>query len=804
MQIKKLEFLPIFIFSIVSIIIIAVNKTFWEDESLYAESTAELFNNFSFFPSIDSNIQNHALTKLALFPYFIFAKLFGPYEYVFRMVSFIFGFFTLFFTIKLIKIIYHKVDILNLIALSIFPPFILASTENITIIWLLFFCVSFIYFYLKFYLRKLSFKKLFVYTIIISIFSPILPLLFSIFLIFNFIFNLKSLKNKRYLYELKLLFATFIIIGYFILQTGFFYLDWDDILLVFLKFPYQIVRIFNLFISYFSYYFFIPIFLLPLILFNLKNIKYRFVLFFFLSIFIFLSLLSTLLELVYSYPTRGIIILSFIYLILLQPNNKSKKFFLLPTVILVFLYIIHLIPFVTNHSLYLENNILSFKDLNYIKYENIRWYEEKSKERIMIQFDGKFECFSIDLNKKPSKIILTYFDLRHFGDFKIPYNYSWEDNMLYLSFEPPFKELNNHTIFIYFSSEKPENESYDFKNCTIIKSYKLQKKQNNLINFFNENIFNFKTHPLFHEDYDWKHLAIFLNESIKERRIIGNHIDFYVSLPSALKYYLSYYNLSLGKKFFDLHRNVIKDGLKNVTEILNEKWYGERWFVTDNSRYWWQLRENEKNKLDEYCERFFFPKILIFRCIYIGELIKFKELSSYFLSVNKTILNSKPVIRNYIENADLIYPLISLKDWQLNGFVEVYENTTKRSGIVILHPLSINEPRYIETPYFVLPRNGFIVIGFSNLAGKLSYAKPCLQGQADNGFLVYIVKDGEKFLLDEFVLSASEGWKDVAYSIKDLSNFHGSEIKIRIESWAGGDLSWCGEWGAIDYIDVVL
>jgi hypothetical protein len=103
-----------------------------------------------------------------------------------------------------------------------------------------------------------------------------------------------------------------------------------------------------------------------------------------------------------------------------------------------------------------------------------------------------------------------------------------------------------------------------------------------------------------------------------------------------------------------------------------------------------------------------------------------------------------------------------------------------------------------------LPRNGFIVIGFSNLAGKLSYAEPCLRGRADNGFLVYIVKDDEKFLLDEFVLSASEGWKDVAYSIKDLSNFHGSEIKIRIESWAGGDLPWCGEWGAIDYVDVVL
>jgi hypothetical protein len=244
----------------------------------------------------------------------------------------------------------------------------------------------------------------------------------------------------------------------------------------------------------------------------------------------------------------------------------------------------------------------------------------------MIQFNGKFECVSIDLNKKPSKITLTYFDLRHFGDFKIPYNYSWKGNMLYLSFEAPFKELNNHTIFIYFSTEKSENKNYEFKNCTIIKSYKLQRKQNNLINFFNENIFSFKTHPLFHEDYDWKHLAIFINESIKERRIIGNHIDFYVSFPSALKYYLSYYNLSLGKNFFDLHRNVIKDGLKNVTEILNEKWYGERWFVTDNSRYWWQLRENEKNKLDEYCERFFFPKFLIFRCIYIGELIKFKEL----------------------------------------------------------------------------------------------------------------------------------------------------------------------------------
>ncbi|MEM5809635.1 MAG: hypothetical protein QW156_01945 [Candidatus Aenigmatarchaeota archaeon] len=186
------------------------------------------------------------------------------------------------------------------------------------------------------------------------------------------------------------------------------------------------------------------------------------------------------------------------------------------------------------------------------------------------------------------------------------------------------------------------------------------------------------------------------------------------------------------------------------------------------------------------------------------------------------ILDSKPNLPSYLPNSDFIFsksawlsnenippglPEVVVEQtfgWKSNGYVEMDEKPDGRAGIVILHPVSENMPRYIETKEFVLPSSGYILIGFANLAGKLSYAG---DGNADNLFKVYVIDSntGFRIKIDEFVISPEDGWKDIAYPISEIAkDLSGKKVKIRVEGWAGGPKNlWWGEWGAIDYIDVI-
>jgi hypothetical protein len=182
------------------------------------------------------------------------------------------------------------------------------------------------------------------------------------------------------------------------------------------------------------------------------------------------------------------------------------------------------------------------------------------------------------------------------------------------------------------------------------------------------------------------------------------------------------------------------------------------------------------------------------------------------------ILDNKPVsLPNYIINSDFIFPengwlsneaippeyqnetiLQQTFGWKSNGYVK--KDEMGRKGVIFLHPVSETLPRYLETPEFLLPDSGFVVIGFANqenFGGK---------GHGDNVFKVYVVdpNKGLSIKIDEFVISNQDGWKDIAYPIKTLlSEFSNKKIKIRVEGWSGGEYPWYGEWGVVDYIDVI-
>ena len=179
------------------------------------------------------------------------------------------------------------------------------------------------------------------------------------------------------------------------------------------------------------------------------------------------------------------------------------------------------------------------------------------------------------------------------------------------------------------------------------------------------------------------------------------------------------------------------------------------------------------------------------------------------------ILANKPKLKNYIPNADLTFQYdgwlsqedipLEFKDepiiqqtfgFKSNGFA-TNDEFKGRKGIVVLHPVDTNKPRYLETPEFLLPDSGFLVIGFANRGFGSS---------DDNVFKVYLIDTNKKLSIkiDEFVISGKDGWKDIAYPIKTLlSEFSNKKVKVRVEGWAGGQNIWMGEWGIIDYIDIV-
>lgn len=136
--------------------------------------------------------------------------------------------------------------------------------------------------------------------------------------------------------------------------------------------------------------------------------------------------------------------------------------------------------------------------------------------------------------------------------------------------------------------------------------------------------------------------------------------------------------------------------------------------------------------------------------------------------------------------------------WEGTGWVS---NSTYggRTGIILMHPVTVSEGTYVNQTV-VLPtgKTYYLVFGLANLAG---YFGPT--GCDDNIFKVSIIdaNTGSTEVLFNGVLNAKDGWKDYMISI---SKYAGKEITIRVDSLAGGPCGmWAGEWGSLDYVDVL-
>ena len=137
-----------------------------------------------------------------------------------------------------------------------------------------------------------------------------------------------------------------------------------------------------------------------------------------------------------------------------------------------------------------------------------------------------------------------------------------------------------------------------------------------------------------------------------------------------------------------------------------------------------------------------------------------------------------------------------------NGYY-IYGPVDGDYGIIILHPISKNLPRYLGT-YINLNntnKNYTLQIKVANIAGKVSFANS--SNCNDNIFEIYlsdIFSSGDVILIDRITANSKDGW---IYKEYNLNGYRGNWYYLEILSTAGGPCgNWNGEWGAIGYLNI--
>jgi len=196
------------------------------------------------------------------------------------------------------------------------------------------------------------------------------------------------------------------------------------------------------------------------------------------------------------------------------------------------------------------------------------------------------------------------------------------------------------------------------------------------------------------------------------------------------------------------------------------------------------------------------------------------SLEGAAITFEKTILAEKPDLSgSVISNPDLIYDdygciggsqpgdacsrFLEIDTWDGNGF---YDNDTidGRFGYIVLHPIDEETPRYMETALEVPEGDSKLVVGASNIVGKVTYTSDdYIDSEVYDVFLNVVVADSStgNVYSDSTVLYGDDGWKDIQY---DMSGFSGREVTIRIEGFDEDSYeNWAGEWAAVDYVGLI-
>lgn len=122
-----------------------------------------------------------------------------------------------------------------------------------------------------------------------------------------------------------------------------------------------------------------------------------------------------------------------------------------------------------------------------------------------------------------------------------------------------------------------------------------------------------------------------------------------------------------------------------------------------------------------------------------------------------------------------------------------------KQGVVVLHPVSTTQSRYMENKVKLPPNNKYKLQAVAaNIAGKASFANAT---GCDDSIIALSAKNGGKEKNQDFVVNSKDGW--VTLSI-DISEFAGAEVTVRISGVSGGSCgNWAGEWNAIDKLEII-
>lgn len=198
----------------------------------------------------------------------------------------------------------------------------------------------------------------------------------------------------------------------------------------------------------------------------------------------------------------------------------------------------------------------------------------------------------------------------------------------------------------------------------------------------------------------------------------------------------------------------------------------------------------------------------------------FNAFKDYFadFKMEALVLDSKPTLSGIItSNPDFDYPerawlteqdnpeaaVYIPKDWSSDGWFETIP-IDGRDNVIVIHPISVNTPRFIERMVYIPSGPRFLSVGLANIRGKMEYSTtPDIENYGDVIFIIKI-KDIEKdkWYNDAVLVDSTEGWKDIKYDLDE--RFSEKDVIIRVEGRAGGPHSdWDGEWAAVDYIAIV-
>ncbi|MBI1972251.1 MAG: hypothetical protein HYS53_03030 [Candidatus Aenigmarchaeota archaeon] len=140
-----------------------------------------------------------------------------------------------------------------------------------------------------------------------------------------------------------------------------------------------------------------------------------------------------------------------------------------------------------------------------------------------------------------------------------------------------------------------------------------------------------------------------------------------------------------------------------------------------------------------------------------------------------------------------------LNSWEENDAGWVVGPVSGKSGIVVLHPVSVKETRYVQKKV-LLPASGAykLQVVAANIAGAAEFAG---SAGCDDSFVVLSAGAEKDVNRQEFLVNSADGWKTLSL---DISRFAGREVTVRVEGMAGGPCGdWAGEWSAVDSIEII-